>query len=46
MTIDAIVENPAIGVFIYKNALKKEMKLVERLEKVIEENSGNWFKWS
>jgi predicted 2-oxoglutarate/Fe(II)-dependent dioxygenase YbiX len=46
MTIDARVENPAIGVYIYKNALKKDMKLVERLEKVIEENSGHWFKWS
>jgi predicted 2-oxoglutarate/Fe(II)-dependent dioxygenase YbiX len=40
------VENPAIGVFIYKNTLDKEMNLVSRLESVIEDNKDEWFKWS
>jgi hypothetical protein len=40
------VENPANGIYIYKNTLDKKMNLVERLEKVIEENQDSWFKWS
>jgi predicted 2-oxoglutarate/Fe(II)-dependent dioxygenase YbiX len=43
---DISVDNPAIGVFIYKNTLDKEMNLVERLESVIEDNKDEWFKWS
>jgi hypothetical protein len=43
---DLIIENPANGVYIYKNTLSKDLKLVERLEKVIAENNDDWFKWS
>ena len=46
MLENIIVENPAIGVYIYKNTLDKKMNLVERLEKVIEENKDEWFRWS
>jgi hypothetical protein len=38
------IENPAIGIFVYK-AISKDLNLTQRLEKVIEENSGDWFKW-
>jgi len=46
MLENIVIENPAIGVYIYKNTLNKDMKLVERLEKVIEDNSNDFFKWS
>ena len=46
MIENTVIENPALGVYVYKNTLKKDMDLVARLEKVIEENSGDWFKWS
>jgi predicted 2-oxoglutarate/Fe(II)-dependent dioxygenase YbiX len=46
MIEDVVVKNPALGVYIYKNTLSKEMNLVSRLEKVIEENQDEWFKWS
>jgi hypothetical protein len=46
MTRNLLVENPAIGVFIYKNTLDKDMNLVDRLEKVIQDNQDHWFKWS
>jgi len=44
--VNVSVENPALGVYIYKNTLSREMNLVNRLEKVIEENKDEWFKWS
>jgi DNA gyrase/topoisomerase IV subunit B len=46
MLNNIVIENPATGVYIYKNTLNREMNLVERLEKVIEENHDEWFKWS
>jgi hypothetical protein len=49
MNINEIkIENPANGVYIYKNTLNKELDLVSRLEKVMEDNSGagDWLKWS
>jgi hypothetical protein len=46
MLENTVIENPAIGVYIYRNTLDKEMKLVERLENVIEDNQDEWFKWS
>jgi hypothetical protein len=46
MIENTVIENPALGVYVYKNTLKKDMDLVARLEKVMEENSGDWFKWS
>ena len=46
MTSNHVIENPAVGVYIYKNTLNKEMNLVERLEKVIQDNGDDWFKWS
>jgi hypothetical protein len=41
-----VIENPAIGVYIYKNTLKKEIDIVNRLEKVIGENQDEFFKWN
>jgi hypothetical protein len=43
-----IVENPANGVYIYKNTLNKELDLVNRLEQVMTDNEGknDWVKWS
>lgn len=46
MLENIVIENPTIGVYIYKNTLKKDMNLVGRLEKVIQENQDQWFKWS
>ena len=45
---NSIVENPANGVYIYKNTLNKELDLVNRLEKVMTDNDGknDWVKWS
>ena len=47
MNIDDIkIENPANGVYIYKNTLPKKMDLVGRLESVIQQNNDDWFVWS
>lgn len=40
------IENPATGIFIYKNTLSKDLDIINRLEKVILENNDDWFKWS
>jgi Rps23 Pro-64 3,4-dihydroxylase Tpa1-like proline 4-hydroxylase len=42
---DIVIENPITGVYIYKNTLSKDLDLVNRLEKVIEENNDDWFNW-
>lgn len=42
---DIEIQNPHPGVYVYKNTLPKELNIVDRLEKVIEENSDDWFKW-
>jgi len=42
---DVVIENPITGVYIYKNTLSKDLDLVNRLEKVIEDNGDDWFKW-
>ena len=46
MLENTVVENPALGVYIYKNTLSKDMNLVDRLEKVMNDNADEWFKWS
>jgi Rps23 Pro-64 3,4-dihydroxylase Tpa1-like proline 4-hydroxylase len=43
---DIVIENPITGVYIYKNTLPKDLDLINRLEKVIEENNDDWFKWT
>jgi signal peptidase I len=43
---DIKIDNPAQGVYIYRNTLPKELNLVNRLEKTIEANNDMWFKWS
>jgi len=43
---DIEIQNPATAIYVYKNTLNKGLDLVNRLEKVIEENSDDWFKWS
>lgn len=45
---DIQVVSPANGVYIYKNTLSKDLDLINRLEKVIEEKQSvePWFKWS
>jgi predicted 2-oxoglutarate/Fe(II)-dependent dioxygenase YbiX len=40
------IENPAPAVFVYKNALNKDLNLVQRLEDVIEKHGDDFFKWS
>ena len=40
------IENPAMGVYVYRNTLPKELDIVNRLEKAISENNDEWFKWS
>jgi len=40
------IENPAMGIYIYRNTLPKELDIVNRLEKTIAENNDEWFKWS
>ena len=42
----ATIENPAPAVFVYKNALSKDLNLVQRLEDVIEKHGDDFFKWS
>ncbi len=47
MNIDNIkIDNPAQGIYIYKNTLSKDLDLVNRLENVIDKNQDGWFKWS
>ena len=45
MSTEMVIENPALGVYVYKNTLNKKMNLVQRLEKVIQENQDEWFQW-
>jgi hypothetical protein len=40
------IDNPANGVYIYRNALSKDLDIVNRLENVILENNDEWFKWT
>jgi hypothetical protein len=47
MNIDNIkIDNPAQGIYIYRNTLPKDLDLVNRLEAVIDKNQDGWFKWS
>jgi Rps23 Pro-64 3,4-dihydroxylase Tpa1-like proline 4-hydroxylase len=43
---DIQIDNPTIGVFIYRNTLPKNLNLTDRLDKTISENQDSWFKWS
>jgi len=43
-----VVDDPKLGIFLYKNMLPKELGIVEKLEKTmkINEERNNLFKWS
>ena len=40
------IVNPSNGIYVYKNALNKDLNLVERLENVMSNNTHEYFKWS
>jgi hypothetical protein len=40
------IENPALGVYIYKNAIPNGLQLIERLESVLGNSSDELFKWT
>jgi len=41
-----IIDTPAVGIKIYRNALPEAMNIPERLEKVLSSGKSSMFKWS
>jgi hypothetical protein len=42
---DIKIENPVTGIILYKNIIKKDLNIINRLEKVIQRNSDDFFRW-
>ena len=41
-----IIDTPAVGIRIYRNALPEAMNIPARLEEVLGSNKSSFFKWS